>query len=96
MLAIARGLIADPKVLLLDEPSLGLAPKIVKEVFAKIKEINERHATAIMVVEHNIRSLLEIADRAYVLDKGTVAAKGEAATILQGRIFEKVFLGAAA
>jgi len=59
----------DPKVLLLDEPSLGLAPKIVKEVFAKVKEINLRRKTAIMVVEHNLKSLLEITSRAYVLDK---------------------------
>ena len=63
---------SDPKVLLLDEPSLGLAPKIVKEVFAKIKEINERHKIAIMVVEHNIKSLLNIAHRVYLIDKGKV------------------------
>ena len=72
MLALARGLVSDPKVLLLDEPSLGLAPKIVKEVFAKIKEINERHKIAIMVVEHNIKSLLNIAHRVYLIDKGKV------------------------
>ena len=70
MLAIARGLMTDPKVLLLDEPSLGLAPKIVKEVFALIKEVNERRKTAVMVVEHNIKSLLSIAHRAYILDQG--------------------------
>lgn len=93
MLALARGLMTDPKVLLLDEPSLGLAPKIVKEVFAKIKEINERHNTAIIVVEHNVKSLLSIAHRAYVLDKGKVVAHSAAQQLLESDILGKVFLG---
>ena len=93
MLAIARALITRPSVLLLDEPSLGLAPKIVKEVFAKIKEINERHRTAIFVVEHNLKSLLHIVDRAYVLDKGEVVAEGRPSEIMESGILEKVFLG---
>jgi branched-chain amino acid transport system ATP-binding protein len=93
MLAFARGLMTDPKILLLDEPSLGLAPKIVKEVFAKIKEINEKHKTAIMVVEHNIKSLLNIADRAYVLDKGAIVTEDTAQKLLESDILEKVFMG---
>lgn len=93
MLALARGLMIDPKVLLLDEPSLGLAPKIVKEVFSKIREINERRKTAILVVEHNIKSLLEIADRAYVLDKGKVIIEGNSEELLKGGRLEKVFMG---
>ena len=93
MLALARGLMTDPKVLLLDEPSLGLAPKIVKEVFAKIKDINERHKTAIVIVEHNIKSLLEIVHRGYVLDKGKVVAEDTASRLLKSDILEKVFLG---
>lgn len=93
MLAIARGLMPDPKVLLLDEPSLGLAPKIVKEVFAKIKEINERRKTAIFVVEHNLRSLLDITTRAYVLDKGKIYAEGDPKEIIAKGLLEKVFLG---
>jgi len=93
MLALARGLMTEPKVLLLDEPSLGLAPKIVKEVFAKIKEINEKHKTAILVVEHNIRSLLDIASRGYVLDKGKVIAKDTSQKLLESDILEKVFVG---
>ncbi|KKS70218.1 MAG: Fe(3+)-transporting ATPase [Candidatus Magasanikbacteria bacterium GW2011_GWE2_42_7] len=93
MLALARGLMTEPKVLLLDEPSLGLAPKIVKEVFAKIKEINEKHKTAIMVVEHNIKSLLDIAGRGYVLDKGKVVAKDTSQKLLESGILERVFVG---
>lgn len=93
MLAIARGLMPDPKVLLLDEPSLGLAPKIVKEVFEKIREINERRKTAIFVVEHNLKSLLEITKRAYVLDKGKIYAEGNPKELLEKKVLEKVFLG---
>ncbi len=93
MLAIARALITRPNVLLLDEPSLGLAPKIVKEVFEKIKEINERHKTAIFVVEHNLTSLLHIVDRAYVLDRGEVVAEGKPNDVIQSGILEQVFLG---
>lgn len=96
MLAIARGLMADPKVLLLDEPSLGLSPKIVKEVFVKIKEINDRHKTAIMVVEHNLKSILEIAHRAYVLDKGKVVLEEKNPKVLtQGDVLSKIFLASA-
>jgi branched-chain amino acid transport system ATP-binding protein len=93
LLAIARGLMIDPKVLLLDEPSLGLAPKMVKEVFAKIKEINLRHRTTIMIVEHNIKSVLEIVGRVYVLDKGQIAAEGAPSEIIESKIFEKVLVG---
>ena len=93
MLAIARGLMPDPKVLLLDEPSLGLAPKIVKEVFEKIREINVNRKTAIVVVEHNLKSLLEITKRAYVLDKGKVYAEGNPKELIEKKVLEKVFLG---
>lgn len=95
MLAVARGLMTDPKVLLLDEPSLGLAPKIVKEVFALVKDINQKRKTAIMVVEHNIKSLLEIADRGYILDKGKVVAKGNPHELVAKGILEKIFVGQA-
>ncbi len=93
MLAIGRGLVTDPMVLLLDEPSLGLAPKIVKEVFQKIKEINKEHKTTIMVVEHNIKSILHVANRAYVLDKGKIVAEGESHTFRESDILERIFLG---
>lgn len=94
MLAIARGLMVDPRVLLLDEPSLGLAPKIVSEVFDKIKEINERRKTTMVVVEHNIKSLLNIANRAYILDKGQIISENTASELMNSTILEEVFLGA--
>lgn len=72
MVALARGLIAKPDILLLDEPSLGLSPKFVKEVFAIINNIRNQFNTTIVVVEHNLTSLLAIADKGYVLEKGVV------------------------
>lgn len=93
MLALARGLMTRPQVLLLDEPSLGLAPKIVKEIFTKIREINQAYGTAIFIVEHNIKSLLEIVNRAYVLDKGKIITEGDATKLINSEILEKVFLG---
>lgn len=93
MVALARGLVTDPKLLLLDEPSLGLAPKVVKEVFEKIKEVNEKRGTSVIVVEHNIKSLLEVVDRAYVLDKGVVVAVGEGKEFLESDVLERVFMG---
>ena len=93
MLAIGRGLMANPTTLLLDEPTLGLAPIIVKEMFAKIVEINETRKTSIMVVEHNIRSILDVASRVYVLDKGKIAHDGTPSTVADSDILTKVFLG---
>ena len=94
MLAIGRGLMAKPTTLLLDEPTLGLSPIIVKEMFAKIVEINEKRKTSIMVVEHNIRSILDVASRVYVLDKGKIAHDGTPKSVLESDILTKVFLGA--
>ena len=93
MLAVARGLMTDPKVLLLDEPSLGLAPNIVKEVFALVQDINAKRKTAIMVVEHNLKSLLEIAHRGYILDKGKVVVEGNPKELTASGTLEKVFTG---
>ena len=95
MLALGRGLMADPDLLLLDEPTLGLAPIIVTEVFEKVAEISERLSTTIMVVEHNIKGVLDIADRAYVLDKGNIAHEGTPQSILDSTILTDVFLGRA-
>ena len=94
VLALARGLMLNPRVLLLDEPSLGLAPKAVKEVFEHIAEIHRKRKTAIMIVEHNIRSVLSIANRGYVLDKGSVVFDGPAENIVKDGVLERVFTGA--
>lgn len=93
MLAIGRGLMANPDVLLLDEPTLGLAPIIVKEVFEKVAEISRVLNTTILVVEHNIKGILDIADRAYVLNNGRVAHAGTPTTVQETDILTDVFLG---
>ena len=94
MLALGRGLMAAPEVLLLDEPTLGLAPAIVKETFQKISEISRVFDTTIFVVEHNIKGVLDIVDRAYVLDKGKVVHDGTPQTVRETDILTQVFLGA--
>ena len=93
MLALGRGLMAAPEVLLLDEPTLGLAPIIVSEVFEKVREINERLKTTIFVVEHNIKGVLDIASRAYVLDKGRLVHSGTPQSVRETNILTDVFLG---
>ena len=93
MLALGRGLMAAPDVLLLDEPTLGLAPVVVKEVFQKVAEISERLNTTIMVVEHNIKGVLDIVDRAYVLDMGRVVHDGTPQSVQETDILTRVFLG---
>src|SRR3989344_2052991 len=92
MLTIGRGLVSDPRVLLLDEPSLGLAPKVVKEVFEKVREINAARKIAVIIVEHSIKSALSIAHRAYVLSRGKVAFEGLALEVEKSGHLEKVFL----
>jgi branched-chain amino acid transport system ATP-binding protein len=92
MVAVARALMAEPEILLLDEPSLGLSPIMVKDVFVKIKEINQTRNVSILVAEHNILSVLEIADRIYVLDKGIVIHQSNSANF-DSAILEKIFLG---
>ena len=84
---------ADPEMLLLDEPTLGLAPKVVKEVFQKVSEISERLSTTIFVVEHNIKGVLDIVDRAYVLSKGCVVHDGTPQSVRETDILTQVFLG---
>jgi branched-chain amino acid transport system ATP-binding protein len=92
MLAIARALMSDPKLLLLDEPSLGLAPIIVGQLFDLIAGLRERGVT-ILLVEQNVRRSLEIADRAYVLANGAIRTDVESAELLRGADVESAFLG---
>lgn len=80
LVSIGRGLIANPRILLLDEPSTGLAPIMVKEVLAVIHRLRERGATSVVLVEQNIPQVLDIADQVYVLKAGTLAASGEPAS----------------
>lgn len=93
LLSIARGLMTEPKLLLLDEPTLGLSPKVVKEIFDTIKTINQIQKTAIIVVEHNLHSLLPITDRAYVLAHGKIVASDSGPNIANSDILERVFMG---
>lgn len=92
MLAIGRALMLSPKILLLDEPSLGLSPNFVETVFEKIKEIN-RGGVTILMVEQNARTALEYADRGYVFEIGRIAFDGPAEALLKDDGVKKTFLG---
>jgi branched-chain amino acid transport system ATP-binding protein len=92
MLAIARGLMANPRLMLLDEPSLGLSPLYVKNIFAIIKEINAQ-GTTILLVEQNVYQSLKISHRAYVLETGRVVLSGTGAALLDDAHVRKAFLG---
>jgi branched-chain amino acid transport system ATP-binding protein len=94
MLAIARGLMAKPRLLLLDEPSLGLAPLIVTDVMETIVRIAHR-GTTVLLVEQNAHLALQIASRAYVLETGRVALSGAAATLLASEEMRRAYLGSA-
>lgn len=93
MLALGRGLMSSPEMLLLDEPTLGLAPIIVSEVFQRVTEISKTFGTTIVLVEHNIRGALNIVDRGYILDKARVAFEGTPQEIADSDILTQVFLG---
>jgi branched-chain amino acid transport system ATP-binding protein len=92
MLAIGRALMSRPSMLLLDEPSIGIAPKLVLRIFEALRAINQRGVT-ILVVEQNVRAALAHAHRAYVLQTGRVVAEGAPAELLQGDLVRKAFLG---
>src|SRR5512133_1908663 len=92
MLAIGRGLMGNPRVLLLDEPSLGLSPLLVHNIFEIIKEINKQ-GTTILLVEQNVYQSLHISTRAYVLETGRVVLSGSGAELLENAHVKKAFLG---
>ncbi|MDR2161236.1 MAG: ABC transporter ATP-binding protein [Desulfovibrio sp.] len=93
MLAIGRGLMARPQLLLLDEPSLGLAPVLVQEVFRVIRSINEQSGTTILLVEQNARMALSVASRAYVLATGQVVMENSAEKLLADKEMHRHYLG---
>lgn len=92
MLAIGRALMSKPEMLLLDEPSLGIAPILVKAIFRQIKEIASRGVT-VLLVEQNAKAALKLADRGYVLDVGTIAISGSAAELLASKKVQEAYLG---
>jgi branched-chain amino acid transport system ATP-binding protein len=92
MLAVARGLMTDPKLLMLDEPSLGLAPLISRMIFNIIREIN-RNGTTVLLIEQNAHAALEIADYAYVLETGVITMQDSGAALLNNDGIRKAYLG---
>jgi branched-chain amino acid transport system ATP-binding protein len=93
MLAMSRALMARPQLLLLDEPSMGLAPLIIKQIFEIIKKINEENNTTIFLVEQNANQALQIADRGYVIENGKISLTGTAESLLQDTAVQKAYLG---
>ncbi|BDG62379.1 ABC transporter ATP-binding protein [Caldinitratiruptor microaerophilus] len=92
MLAIARGLMSEPQLLMLDEPSLGVMPKLVTEILEMVRRI-AREGTTVLLVEQNVREALEIADRAYVLQTGRIVLEGTGAELLDSELVRKAYLG---
>ncbi len=92
MLAMGRALMARPRILLLDEPSMGLAPILVEQIFETVSDIN-RQGTTILLVEQNAAIALSVAHRGYVLETGSVALSGEAATLSEHPDVQRAYLG---
>lgn len=92
MLAIGRAMMAKPKLLMLDEPSLGLAPLVVKGIFDIIKELNKQGVT-ILLVEQNANMALHVANTGYVLETGTISMKGTGLELLQNESVKEAYLG---
>jgi branched-chain amino acid transport system ATP-binding protein len=95
MLAIARGLMSEPKLLLVDELSLGLAPLIVKNIYDTLKEINRSRKMTILVVEQNVRLALEISDRGYIIENGRIIGEGKGSDLLKSDQVKSAYLAIA-
>ncbi len=95
MLAIARGLMAEPKLMLLDEPSLGLAPLVVRELFGIIRRLR-RDGVTVLLVEQNAHAALKLADRGYLMEVGRVVLEGVAADLLEDDRVHAAYLGGTA
>lgn len=93
MVAIGRGIMAQPKILMLDEPSLGLAPVLKKDIFAAIKQIAVTYGTTIVLVEQDVVNSLAISDRAYVMEQGQIALEGTCDELMADPHIKKAFLG---
>ena len=93
MLAIGRALMAKPKLLLLDEPSMGLAPLVVQEIFAVIERLRRDEGTTVLLVEQNAKAALKMADRGYVLETGKIILEGNAADLLENPEVQRAYLG---
>jgi branched-chain amino acid transport system ATP-binding protein len=92
MCAIGRALMSEPKLLLLDEPSAGLAPVVVQQVFALVEQLRASGLT-VLIVEQNVRQVLRVVDRAYLLEAGTIRASGSAAELLDSKTIHEAYLG---
>jgi branched-chain amino acid transport system ATP-binding protein len=93
MLALARALMSRPTLLMLDEPSLGLAPMVIREIFRIVRELNETDGLAVLVVEQDARIALEVASSAYVLEVGRVAVSGPSAELRDNESVRRSYLG---
>ncbi len=93
MLAMSRALMARPKLLLLDEPSMGLAPLFIKQIFDIVKKINKEHNTTIFLVEQNANMALHVADRGYVIENGVITISDSAENLLGNQDIQKAYLG---
>ena len=92
MLAVGRALMAKPKMILMDEPSMGLSPLLVKEIFSIIREVNKKGIT-ILLVEQNAKMALSVSNRAYVMETGKITIEGSAADLLKDDRVKKAYLG---
>ena len=95
MVAMARALMARPKLLIMDEPSMGLSPKFVDIIFTIIQEVNQKAGVAILLVEQNANMALSIASRGYVLQTGEIVLSDTAPNLLQNPLMQKAYLGVA-